>query len=244
MALELAQIAAASWPWALSLTATAGVAGLRAGRRRQALNEALHELRRPLQAIALTAPRGGPSGPAGAESTIWIAAAALERLEREINGASTAVVRTPLSARSLVVAAAERWRRRADLAGSSLVLDYTAGDAVLHGDRCELSQALDNLIVNAIEHGGSRIVVAARAHGGSLRVSVADSGGGSLSQSRRGGPTALIARLTGRRRHGHGLRLVERTAAGHGGGFRLERADGGTRALLELPLLEEVRCPA
>ena len=244
MTLELAQIVAASWPWAISLTATAAVAGLRAGRRRNALNEAVHELRRPLQALVLSAPRAGSPGPAGAESTVWIAAAALERLEREINGAPVAVVRAPLPVRPLVAAAVERWRGRADLAGCSLALDYAAGDAVVNGDRRELGQALDNLIVNAIEHGGAAIAVSAGARGGRLRIAVADSGGGPRPRLRREGVAGSIARLTGRRRHGHGLRLVGRTASGHGGGFRLERCGDGTRALLELPLREEAGCPA
>jgi signal transduction histidine kinase len=244
MTLELAQIAAASWPWAISLTAVAGVGGLRAGRRRNALNEALHELRRPLQALALTAPQGSRSDSAGAESTVWVAAAALERLDREINGAPAAAVRAPLPARSLVAAALERWRGQAEGAGRSLALEWMAGSAVVRGDRCQLSQALDNLIVNAIEHGGAAIVVTARAHAGRLQIAVADSGGGSRSRSRREGSTALLARLSGKRRHGHGLRLVGRTAKGHCGGFRLERSEAGTRALLELPLLDEPRCLA
>jgi len=43
-------------------------------------------------------------------------------------------------------------------------------------------------------------------------------------------------RLAGRRRHGHGLRIVRRVAARHGGSFRLRRSPSGTEACLELPL--------
>ena len=49
---ELAQILV-GWPLALSMAATVAAQGLHAGKRRTALNEALHELRRPLQAVAL-----------------------------------------------------------------------------------------------------------------------------------------------------------------------------------------------
>ena len=51
------------------MAAAVAAQGLRAGRRRSALNEALHELRRPLQAVALAAgPRlGGPAGGRGAD---------------------------------------------------------------------------------------------------------------------------------------------------------------------------------
>ena len=75
---------AGRWPprWRSAVTAQ----GLRAGRRRSALNEALHELRRPLQAIALAVlgPRVG--APPVSRARCELAAAALERLDREING--------------------------------------------------------------------------------------------------------------------------------------------------------------
>ena len=76
---ELAQIVA-GWPLALSMAATVAAQSLRNGRRRSALNEALHELRRPLQAVALAA-RPGVSG-AGGDDPIGLAAVALERLDR------------------------------------------------------------------------------------------------------------------------------------------------------------------
>src|SRR4249919_2186392 len=49
---ELAEVVAA-WPLGATLAAAVAVHGLQVGRRRSALNEALHELRRPLQALAL-----------------------------------------------------------------------------------------------------------------------------------------------------------------------------------------------
>ena len=55
---------------------------------------------------------------------------------------------------------------------ASLELRWNAGRAVVNGDRCALAQALDNLIVNAIEHGGPTIVVAARRRNGRLRIAV------------------------------------------------------------------------
>jgi hypothetical protein len=49
-----------------------------------------------------------------------------------------------------------------------------------------------------------------------------------------------FGRLTGRARHGHGLRLVRRTAESHGGAFALHRGELGTSAVLELPLAPRV----
>ncbi|HEX3240008.1 MAG TPA: HAMP domain-containing sensor histidine kinase [Solirubrobacterales bacterium] len=199
-------------------------------RRRAELNEAVHELRRPLQALALTA-----AGSAEVEQSVQLAAAALERLDREINGGATADARAPLRVRPLLESAVGRWRRRADLAGGSLELRWRAGDPVVHGDRCGMLQALDNLVLNAIEHGGSRIVVEATSDGAGVRVAVVDSG--SARRQRRLAPARPFTRLRGRSRRGHGLRVVRRTAAAHGGSFDLRRSGTGTEAVLELPLL-------
>jgi signal transduction histidine kinase len=233
---ELAQVGA-GWPLAASLAAAVTARGLRSGRRRMALNEALHELRRPLQALALAAPGPRPPRAPGAEWSLQMAAIALDRLEREINGEPAAARREPVRAEPLLGAAVGRWKARAALAGGALELRWRAGDAVLEGDRCGIAQALDNLIVNAIDHGGPEIAVDARICRGRLCLSVIDSGRVSLPTSRRQGPAELMARLSGRRRHGHGLRVVAKTAAAHGGEFRLRRCGQGAEAMLELPLI-------
>jgi signal transduction histidine kinase len=232
----LGQIAA-GWPLALSMAAAVAAQGLHAGRRRSALNEALHELRRPLQAVALASgPRLAAAGPGG--DAIELAAAALERLDREINGGFRAPARGTIDGRSLLAASVQRWRVRAERADASLELRWNAGQATVGGDRCVLSQALDNLILNAIEHGGPTIVVSARVREGRLRIAVADSGRASRPPARRGGPAAAIERLGGRQRHGHGLAVVRRVASEHQGVFALRRAERGTLAVLELPLIE------
>jgi signal transduction histidine kinase len=238
--LELAQIVAA-WPLGASLAAAMAVGSLREGRRRAALNEALHELRRPLQTLALVAPGSGPEEePVAIEWSVRLAASALERLQRQINGEALApaVVRTPIPARPLLDSAVARWKARAALTGGSLALHWRAGEALAAGDRCEIAQALDNLIVNAIEHGGPEVVVEVVARSGRLCVSVVDSGRGSRPQSRRESPAELVARLSGRQLRGHGLRVVKRIAAAHGGDFRLHLSERRTEAVLELPLAD------
>jgi signal transduction histidine kinase len=232
----LAEIVA-GWPFAASLAAAVAAQGLWAGRRRTALNEAMHELRRPLQALALAPPAASPGESAAAEWSVQMAVA-LERLDREINGGGIAARRSALLVAPLLGAAVRRWQSRAALAGASLELGGDAGAVRIGADRCAIGQALDNLIVNAIEHGGPRIVVEAQVRGRELRVCVADCGSAARLRSPRRSPAELIARLSGRRRRGHGLRLVRRTAAAHGGDFRLSRHDRRTEALLCLPLLD------
>ncbi len=231
---EIAQIVA-GWPVVLSMAAAVAAQGLRAGRRRTALNEALHELRRPLQAAVLSA---GPrlATAAGDDDPIELAAVALQRLDREINGGSVRPTWGTVDAGSLARAAVGRWRSRATLADSSLELRWSAGRAIVRGDRSALAQALDNLIVNAIEHGGSSIVVAARLSAGRLRITVVDSGRASRPASRRNSPAEVIARLSGRRRHGHGLAVVRRVVSVHGGRFALRHSARGSLAVIELPL--------
>ncbi len=244
--------------WATAGTLLAVTAGLllRTGRRRTAINEALHELRRPLQALALAG--GAPERGGVVESSTRLASAALERLDREVNGGGEPVrtaeradrVRCEAALRSAV----GRWRARVAMAGGSLELRWRAGEAVVIGERAALEQAVDNLIVNAIEHGGPEILVEARRRGPSLVISVADSGRrpagddnrpGAIGDAGRPGAVghdgsrrsmAAVARMTGRRRHGHGLAVVRRIAAGHRGRFVLRRTGAGACAVLELPL--------
>jgi signal transduction histidine kinase len=231
---ELAQVVAA-WPVGVSLAAAVLAQGLQSGRRRSALNEAVHELRRPLQTLALVTPSAPGREASALQGSVEMAARALERLECEINGEATTVRRRPLSARALLQSAVERWQRRAALAGSSLTM-RCEGEATVDGDRNELAQALDNLIANAIEHGGPEIALVARAEGGRLRLSVLDSGRAGPPGAGRVSPRGPIARLAGRQRRGHGLRVVRRAAGAHGGSFRLRSCGRGTEAILELPL--------
>jgi signal transduction histidine kinase len=225
----------ASWPLAISM-AVVTVHGLRIGRRRNALNQALHELRRPLQTIALAVDRSAFS-PHTVESSVQLAALALEQLEREINGGGSSRSGTgAIPMQPLAESAVARCAPRARLTGGSLVLRWKAGEAVVVGDPVGIAQALDNLIVNAIEHGGPAIVVEGQRHGNRLRVSVGDRGGSARPLARHGGPAGAIARLSGRRCHGHGLAVVRQVASAHGGRFALTRSGSGSLAVLELPL--------
>jgi signal transduction histidine kinase len=238
---------------------------LRGSRRRATLNEHLHEVRRPLQVLALMAPpREGPGE--GGEGPVEMAAAALARLEREVNGeggegargfggllaraigtdAGAAGSRSGRQAtvpvRPLLESARRRWAMRAALTGAAVTIRWDADEAAVAGDRTDLAAALDNLIANALEHGGSRIELAADLVDGRLCLAVVDSGPGAGRRARerearrRGKARAPFRGLSGRARHGHGLRVVRRVATRHGGAFALHLGERGTSAVLELPL--------
>ncbi len=132
MDLSLAEVAA-GWPLAASLAALRPRAAPSAGRRRTALNEALHELRRPLQALALAGPPAEPDRLAVVPAD---GGARLERLDREINGGPAPLRRAP------------RQRRRCSGGGRALAgagggsrasrcaLRLGAGSAAVIADRC------------------------------------------------------------------------------------------------------------
>lgn len=230
--MELAELAA-GLPIAASFAMAGGISALREGRRRTALNEAVHELRRPLQAIALTVPGSDRVG--ALESSLWMAAAAVDRLDCEINGTPMPGSTDLVSLRQLVESAVERWQTRASLEDRTLSLRWEAGDSCLYGDVVELTQIVDNLISNGLDHGSGKVAVEAKRSGCFVRLCV--------SNRKRAKPArshwrveSLYARVSGRRRHGHGLRIVRRAAARSGGGFRLRQHGERYEALLELPL--------
>jgi signal transduction histidine kinase len=230
--LELAELAA-GLPIAASFAMAGGISALREGRRRTALNEAVHELRRPLQVIALSiddsADRVGVF-----ESSLRMATAAVDRLDREINGTSAPGKIDVVPLRQLVEAAVSRWQTRASLEDRALSVTWEAGCASLPGDADELTQVVDNLISNGLDHGSGEVAIEAQRVGRFVRLAVVNRKRAKPARRRWRAP--LRAQILGRRRHGHGLRIVRRGAARSGGGFRLRQRGDRCEALLTLPL--------
>jgi hypothetical protein len=205
--------------------ATVVVAGrARLSRRRESLNRALHELRRPLQALVLQAGTA-----AAGRDQLAQALTALADIDREVNGGSPPPARTLADARALAADAVRRWRGPAALEGRSLDLAWHANGSRLVCDEAAIARALDNLIANALEHGYGPIRVEGTERAGRLRYIVADgtAAGGSPWIARRRGPDA---------RRGHGLRVVSEVAAAHGGRFAACAHSEGASAVLELPV--------
>lgn len=232
MTVELAEVAA-GLPFAASLALAGGITSVREGRRRAALNEAVHELRRPLQVLSLSLPLDEPEA-LHVESSLQLAAVALERLDHEINGDRLEEVENELSVADLVEEAERRWRYPAARSRVRLHLDRNGEELSVAGNRFDLAQALDNLLNNAIEHGGDQVRIGWRRERGWVRVFVTDTGCGLENASR-----SRLSRK-GRGRRGHGLRVVSRIAKVHGGRFTLSRAPHGTEASLLLPLPAQV----
>lgn len=220
--------------WPLAVVFVAVLAGNRAGhaRRTESLNDALHELRRPLQALAFGAgPQPGANG--SRPAPLELAICALADLERIVNGEPALSRKRLLRLRPVIEGCIERWGPIAEPAGGGVGLDWRAGAAAIVADPHRLAQALDNLLLNAIEHGSPPIQVSVVICDRGARITVTDCGTATAEVRHR----RSRSRRRGHRAHGgHGLRVVAAIAAEHGGRFAFHRGREGARAILELPL--------
>jgi signal transduction histidine kinase len=195
------------------------------------LNRAMHELRRPLQALTLLEDGAGPppgSPPAARRGGLLeLVSSALEDLDRTVNGGERTRPARPFCCRELLLATLERWRPAAAGAGGFKVF-WDAGPALVEGDPVGMAQAFDNLIANALEHGGPPLVITGAMVAGKLRLTVAN---GRADGGDRG-------RGTSDHRRGHGTAVVSEVASAHRGRFALCRTSGGCVAALELPLAD------
>jgi signal transduction histidine kinase len=123
------------------------------------------------------------------------------------------------------MACLERWRPQAQRAGGIRVY-WDAGPAPIDGDAPRLAQALDNLLANAIEHGGPPIVITGARVAERIRITIAN--------GTQPGKTVSAADP----RRGHGTDVVSEVASAHGGRFALCQTGSGCVAALELPLAE------
>jgi signal transduction histidine kinase len=196
---------------------------------RRALNRALHELRRPLQALVLleqASDRPAAAPPvASRRGLLELATSALKDLDGVLNGADPPRPPQRFSSRDVVLGCLERWRPIAARHGGIRVY-WDAGPAPVDGDPGRLTQAFDNLIANALEHGGPPLVVTAARVVGRLRITIANGLG------RDPAPTP------GDPRRRHGTEIVSEVATAHGGRFALCQTGTGCVAALELPLAD------
>jgi signal transduction histidine kinase len=212
------ELLAAGWLFAVVPALVLARDRIAGRRRRRELNRSLHELRRPLQALALG---GNMNGSAG---FLDLALTALGDLDRAVNGSEHHEPRrTVISGRELVVAAVGRWRSRVQ--GLELHVYWDAGAAMLFAEPERIAQALDNLIANALRHGTPPLTLTASLVSGRVRITIAD-----------GGPLTADRAAPADPRHGHGLAVVSEIASAHGGRFALSRSRSGSVAALELPV--------
>ena len=183
--------------------------------RMRLVAEAEHELRGPLQAIALAAESAARDPERGhvdvrpdlERAQIALADLAEARCGRRANPELEAVRLDRLVWRAAT--AADLAARRA---GGGVHLDWSAGPVTIHANRGRLAQALGNLLANAVEHGGGHVRVTGRRTRRGIRVQVRDSG------------------------RGHGLTIAAKAVRDSGGTLTAAKAGSGTAVAIDLPI--------
>jgi signal transduction histidine kinase len=192
--------------WLVAFVAIARALAL--GWRLELVADAEHELRGPLAALTLAAARRGPIAPAVVEGQLDRALAALADLTAARRGQRAPTLAERQEARLVTERAAAGWAG----AGADVTLDWDAGDAEVEADGGRISQALGNLLSNAIEHGGGQAHVRGVRCGRNLRIEV-----------------------SGR---GRGLAIATQAVEDAGGRLGLAPGPDGMIAAIELPLAD------
>jgi signal transduction histidine kinase len=149
---------------------------------------------------------------------------------------------TEIDAAEIARGVGELYEPLADDKGISLKVEAPVAVPV-HGNRELISQALANLVDNAIKYGAemngadAEIVVTARGEGDRILLAVADSGSG-IPAADRGRAVERFVRLEQSRSQpgsGLGLSLASAVARLHGGDLKLEDNRPGLRTVISLP---------
>ena len=104
----------------------------------------------------------------------------------------------------------------------------------VQADRGRLTQALTNLVGNALEHGAGAVRLEARAYDGVVDLVVADEGEGFDPEMLDRG-TERFVRSPESSGAGLGLAIVAAVAEAHGGLIGLRNLDGGAEAWISVP---------
>ncbi len=227
-------VAAAGWIAALGALATVAALRVSTGRRMALVAEAAHELRAPLGAAMLAlhgvvADAAGARRVAAVELELRRAGLALADLDAAPRGRRAPECAEPLELGALLVEAIEGWRPLARAMACELVFDEGGPRLLVQADRLRLTQAIGNLVLNALEHGAGPVRLRAHATRTHVRVEVRDHGPGLPA------PVATLAGGAHGGRRGHGLAIAARVVSRHGGRLLTAPVSSGACVVIELP---------
>jgi signal transduction histidine kinase len=227
-------VAAVGWTAALFALLMAAFVRASTGRRMALVAEAAHELRAPLSAALLGLHGVVSDAPAArrvaaVELELRRAGLALADLDAAPRGRRAPELAEPLEVRALLAEAVEGWRPLASALGGELLFDPAGARLLVQADRLRLTQAVGNLVLNALEHGAGPVRIRAHATRTHARIEVRDQGPGLPA------PVAALADGMHAGRRGHGLAIAGRVARSHGGRLLTAPVSSGACVVLELP---------
>ena len=155
--------------------------------RRRLINDVAHELNTPLSVIKLEAKglRDGLQSPKDASDHIIHEVDRLSGIVTDLDWLAETdhgdlrLARQATSVHDLLTTEMDRWQPQAQAQQVRLSLDLSPDLPEVHLDRMRMSQALGNVVSNAIhctEAGGSIVLRSEREAGGTLAISVIDDG--------------------------------------------------------------------
>jgi signal transduction histidine kinase len=197
-----------------------------------------HEIRNPVAAMRLKAENalaGPQTRQAAALQTILGHIGRLDRLLGEMLAFAQPIALRlrPVPLATFVAERIEALKERAEVAG--VAFEGHADHTVCNFDPEQMSRAVDNLLINALQHtpGGGRVELSAVLAESTLTITVGDTGPGI--------DPAIAARLfepfaTSRANGvGLGLSIVREIAMAHGGGVELVKGSGGATFAIKVP---------
>jgi signal transduction histidine kinase len=210
-------------------------------RRRRALSGPVHELRGALAAIQLglfaLERRGAASLVVDRIDALRMQAERAHVAVEDVDDIRLARGSTPgrlelVDAGAVVRRRVTAWSGLAETRRRGVELRWPIGPAIVRADVHRIGQALDNLIVNALDHGCGVVRVMGSLTDATVRIAVVDQGPGIAR------PLRELMNSPWHGRHGHGLAVVARVAELHGGRLTAGAGRIGSRVEIELPLAE------
>lgn len=212
------------------------------------ISDAAHQLRNPIAGVLSIAEsvRDARSDDARLSRTEDLVAAAkhVARLTQQLlsleraKGRTDPAMRQVIDLNALVRAVCERNAKRVLDREIDFEFVSAAAPAPVHGDPVFLEEAVENLIDNALVHGGpknTKITVTVSAADTEARVTVSDTGVG-IEPEDAEIAFSRFGQVRPAEGSGLGLAIVVETAQNHGGSVCIDESDIGARISIRLPI--------